>query len=530
MGYSLTTHNVPALTDSDLAQEIKRLCTQFNHILVVANKFTVGLYCCEVFEGPWTVVCVGELGTASVSAINQRNKKTKVWWSSTDTHPANADLSKLTIIEAKSALVKNWIKESDKISGREGHVSPETKKQVAYLAAFRCQFPGCGKDLGVHATTAQKGTFSYFAHIVAASEDGPRGCKIESKLLVDEPSNFLLLCDECHRLIDKVDPKKYQTPVLREIRNHSIAEVSRLLDYLKYPPVEAWAVLGNVSGQMPHISNTEANEALWQAGLRQSQAEIEYYLKNGGQHHQPHAASYWSAAFRTLEVEVQQIQAKLSGMRGSDSGRPRLAIFPFHGTSFLLLAGRILGDMPGTHLFQPHRNTIGAIKDTRWAWPEDAVPPQADKFKIRTLRDYTNNAKEATLLVSLTFNIKPERLADASVTGNQFSLPTLEIYLDSPSHEVIRHPTDLMLFSAVIDDAFRTLQDKWGVEKVHLYVGAPTTAVMTIGQKMQARNQASYICYESLPGGIGSKFQATIQISSNEVRELISNGTLSLQK
>lgn len=530
MGYSLTTHNAPALTDSDLAQEIRRLCAQFNHILVVANKFTVGLYWSEVFEGPWTVVCVGELGTASVSAINQRNKKTEVWWSSTDTHPANADLSKLTIIEAKSGLVKNWIKESDKISGREGHVSSETKKQVAYLSAFRCQFPGCGKDLGVHTTSARQGTFSYFAHIVAASEDGPRGCKIESKLLVDEPSNFLLLCDECHRLIDKVDPEKYTTAVLREIREKSIAEVSRLLDNLRYPAVETWAILGNVTGQMPQISNIDASEALWQAGLRQTNSQIEYYLKNGGQHHQPHAASYWSAAFRTLEVEVLQIQAKLNGLRSSGSERPRLAVFPFHGTSFLLLAGRVLGDMPGTHLFQPHRNTIGEIKDTRWAWPKDAIAPQLDKFKTRTLRENTNNVKEATLLVSLTFNIKPERLANVSVTGNQLNLPTLEIYVDSPSHEVIRHPKDLMLFSAVIDDAFRTLQDKWGVEKVHLYVGAPTTAVMTIGQKMQARNQASYICYESLPGGIGSMFQATIQISSNEVRELISNETLSLQK
>jgi hypothetical protein len=85
-----------------------------------------------------------------------------------------------------------------------------------YDAAWRCQFSGCGVDLREHLISSMSGNYSYYAHIVASSEDGPRVIVILKNL--DEPTNIMLLCDKCHRLIDKIEPHNYSVEILRDMR------------------------------------------------------------------------------------------------------------------------------------------------------------------------------------------------------------------------------------------------------------------------------------------------------------------------
>lgn len=519
-----------AMTDSELALEFSGLVAVGVNILFVANKFTVAMFSGPSATGPWTLKASGEFDEDCAAVVTASVRTKRVWWAATDLGlPRNTQPEKLDVVAVKKNIISSWIKGSDSATGRMGNASSEVKKEVAYLAAHRCQFSGCGKDLGQHATTGQKGVFSYFAHIVAASVDGPRGHATESALLADEVSNFLLLCDECHRLIDKTDPEKYNVELLRNMRVASIREVSRLLSNLCFPEVDRFYILGNVTGQMPHVNDRDVEEALWQSKLRASSKPPESFFQFGGQHHSPHEGSYWSAVFQTLRFDLPQFQARLNGLRNNGMLRPKLAVFPLHGTSILLLAGRLLGDMPGTYLFQPHRNKIGELTQTRWSWPQDEDAPAGHKFKVKTLKDCTPGDVEANLVVSLTFGIKISRLADTSASDGYLKLPTIEISVDDPDASTIGHPTDLVLFGRAVDEALKLLQDDWGVTKVHLYVGAPPTAVVIVGQKMQARHHASYICYEALPKGASAPFASTIEISSQEVKAVGSGLTVSLQ-
>ena len=78
----------------------------------------------------------------------------------------------------------------------------------------------------------------------------------------------MLMCDECHRLIDKVNPAKYTVEVLRKMREDYIAEVQRLLGNLQHKPAEVVAIIGNIAGQPPQFSIDDAQEALWGRKLR----------------------------------------------------------------------------------------------------------------------------------------------------------------------------------------------------------------------------------------------------------------------
>jgi len=519
---------IPSLWDGELASKFRTILAAGSNVLFVANKFKVAMFEKPSSAQAWVLVASGEFGDDCISAVTASASTKRVYWDATMlAEPQSVDLSIVTPVLVKKPLIASWAKVADQITGRLGHVSPEVKKEVAYLAANHCQFPGCGKDLGKHAVTGEKGVFSYFAHIVAASADGPRGDTVQSPLLVDEPSNFLLLCDECHRLIDKAEPEKYTVEVLREMRTQSVREIKRLLGALRYPEADVLSFLGNVTGQVPHISDRDMDEALWTAGLRRSSKNPESCFAFGGQHHAPHEASYWSAAFSALKFDLPALQAKLNGVRTGGGPRPRLAIFPFHGTSVLLLAGRLLGDMAGTHVFQPHRNKVGETWGTRWAWPDDAVVPTQEKYRVKTLKDHTGAEDEANLIVSLTFPVPTARLAPASATDGNLTLPTLEISVENFGHSTVRHPSDLTLFGAAVDEALRCLQNVWNVKTVHLYVGAPAAAALLVGQKMQARHHATFVCYESLPGN--GPFAPTIEISSQEIRAVDQNLAVSLQ-
>jgi len=515
------------LRDTELAVIVKTQLTVGQHVLVVANKFTAAIFSGSSDTGPWAIACTGELAADFFAVAKQKSTAKRIWVHMTlEPTPWTLDPSTLSKSPLIVTQLTSWMKSLD---GRHGHASSETKAKVAGLAANRCQFAGCGEDLSAHLVTGRTGNFSYFAHIIAASEDGPRGHATQSAQLADDPDNFLLLCDKCHRLIDKVDPDSYPTDMLQKMRTDSINEVQHLLDTLRYPEVERLYILGNITGQMPQVSDRDANSALWKARLHPSPKPADSVFAFGGAHHAPHDDAYWPTVFKTLQYDLPMFQSKLNGVGNSGRPRPPLAVFPLHGTSVLILAGRILGDMAGTQVFQPHRNKVGEHMETRWAWPDDGVSPASGKYQVKELKANTTHSDEAALLVSLTYAISTKRLPSPVVVNDALAMPTLEITVASPNSTIIRHPDDLVHFGAAVDDVLRTLQDTWKVRKVHLFVGAPASAALLVGQKMQARHQATFYINETLPNGPDSVFAPTIAISATAVSTIRNGQSVSLQ-
>lgn len=510
---------VPALLDNDLALELERAASGSGNVLVVANAFTVLVLEQPNAAAPWTRTASGEFGARAQGAT--RRLRGRLHWVSIDGDPLTADIATLDPKTPTAATIKDWLKKSNDVTtpGRQGDINAKQKDELGYLAGWRCQFAGCGQDLRWHEATATIGRFGYFAHIIASSADGPRGDAVESAKLATDPSNILLLCDGCHRRIDKVEPQSYPADVLRKMREENIAEVKRLLDTLRYPDVALLCVTGNIAGQPAQFSMGDAHEALRGRQLRTAELKPQRFFDPGGTQHNVHDAAYWSTSFGQLRRDLVALQGMLDGSRHGVA-RPHVAVFPQHSTSILALAGRVLGDTAGIHVFQPHRNT--PPKASRWAWPSDAVEPASDKFKLQRIRKPDAGEREAILIVDATASLAYSRLPAEFVSGGQLALPTLRISVDEPSPHCIRHPRDLELITKAIDDAVRVLQDEWRVTRVHLFVVAPASAVVVLGQKMQARHQADYVMYEAVAGGADSPFKPTIELTSEVVRELVS--------
>lgn len=516
----LAALEVAFVDDVGLASEINRLRALKLELLVIANTHTVSLHSRRDSTEHWSVACAGEFGSAALKSAKKVGLHLK--WATTAQDPVTTDPAILTAVAANAKLLDAWFKRSgEETTGRAGEVTQRIKEELTYLAGWRCQFSGCGTDLRVHAATGTRGCFSYFAHIVAASPTGPRGHPVDSPLLASEPSNFLLLCDACHRLIDKRHPAKYTVDILRKMREDSIAEVKRLLNSLTYQSVEIVAIIGNIAGQPAQFSMDDANEALWGRRLRSVEGKPTRYFNPGGHHHDVHSAVYWGSLFQQMKLDLPVLQQRLNGTNPV-ADRPRLAIFPMHGTSVLLLAGRVLGDTAGVHIFQPHRNKVGT--GSRWAWPIQAseAPPPTDKFCVEGLRAHAPGQLEAVLIVALTSAIEPTRLPANCAAEGKLLLPTLEVSAKTLDRDCIQQPEDLERFGLVVNAAIRTLQDEWRVKTVHLFVSAPASAVVVIGQKLQARHHASVVCHEALPGP-GNPYRPTIRITSTHVDVLVAD-------
>jgi hypothetical protein len=273
-------------------------------------------------------------------------------------------------------------------------------------------------------------------------------------------------------------------------------------------------LIGNVTGQPHHYSKRNVEDAMLNAGLRPSRDVPEYFCFNSYILHNPHSAAYWGCLFESLSTDIPRLKALLNGSARGHA-RPHLAVFPVHSSSVLMLGGRLIGDTAGVSVFQFHRDKVAGNQGGQWAWPSDAAEPGHDKYRLEVLKGFSGQ-NEACLLVSLTFDIANDRLTTQCAENGKLKLPTLKLTADRLGSDVIGHPKDLELFGAKLDEAIRTLQDQWKVQRIHLFVGAPASACFRVGQKMQARNQAAYVCYET-DRGSGSPFKQTIEISSTLV-------------
>lgn len=494
-------------------------------VLILANKFYAKMYLALCDDSSdWEEVGEGEIGNETREILKKFTKGKKLFFINInvqDLSKISPDFNQAQVI-SKISQFDNWLKESRNLTtGRTGEITDTTKFKVACAAAWRCQFEGCGEDLRQHLTPSMSGNYSYFAHIVASSKEGPRG-NDQSKDLTNDPNNIMLLCDKCHRLIDRIAPNEYDVETLTGMLERNVREVNRLLECLKMPDAEMMVIGGMIEGQPFRFDSRVAQEAMWLKNMKNS-GQVEYFINNTSYFSASNKESYWTNAFELLKsTDIPRLKSFLRGTGRNGKLKP-LAIFPLHGISILILSGRLIGDSSPVYLYQFHRQQVEG-KGKQWAWPDIDEPP-LDKFKINILKEASASDSEIILQVNLTAKIPLKDLPEQFFDQGELKFPAIELTIDNCDFKAISHQKDLELLSNAIDSIYRLIQDNWHIKTVHFFVIAPTTACMRLGQKMQARHHADFILYEREPrvGGVLGKFKPTIQISSTKVI-LMSNG------
>ncbi|HEX9731058.1 MAG TPA: SAVED domain-containing protein [Thermoanaerobaculia bacterium] len=265
----------------------------------------------------------------------------------------------------------------------------KTRLFLFVRAGGRCEFDGCNRYLLEHHLTKTDGIFAQMAHIWAFSDQGPRASRAATG---DKHahSNLMLLCPECHKLVDD-DPQRYTALVLREHKRAHEDRVFLVTDTKPDRHTVVFVLRAKVGGQAVSVSRAEMESAVAPRYIGRDFVECD--LTTLPDHAEKH---YWCAARQAIEEKTRDLYER----RFEGSPAQHVSVFALASIPLLVFLGTQLSNKVPTSLYQRHRDSED------WKWKEDGEPVQ---YKTETLRRGTHQGKVA-LLLSLSGRISESNL------------------------------------------------------------------------------------------------------------------------
>jgi len=364
--------------------------------------------------------------------------------------------------------------EANKI-GRGSHFTTETKRKVMQNSYGRCMFEGCGEDLGFDELTGHEGNFSYLAHNVASSENGPRGIIELSEKLSDDPKNILLLCDKHHRLIDKVATVDYPASRLSEMRRDFCSIAKNLLEGLSYQPIPAFSVLWPVHRQtISSPSSIQVAQCLSTSKYR-LHSNINVVADNEAILRETDPKLIKEIMLHSINTSAEKILMQIQ------SAKYRGALFAFGLMPHLIALGAKLGN----------KNEITPMLRFRdsgqWIWP--LAKPVGCFYTVTGIENLSANEKDIVIKLSLTNDTESMDSAYETIKKEtNAKLISITALPEMMGNGALAHPDDGYIFTQEIQKLLHVLKDKHHVERVHLLPCASNAACVFFGQAFDSHH------------------------------------------
>jgi hypothetical protein len=229
------------------------------------------------------------------------------------------------------------------------------------------------------------GNFSEIAHIVAFSKEGPRGYVCPEPKRKNDANNLMLLCPQCHKLIDD-HPDRYSISTLEKYKirhEERIRHVTGLGPDLKTTVVQ---LKTKVAGQVVTIPISQVTEAV----APRYPTDARGYIID---------LTNIEEGNEFVDVAIQEIRRKIERLydRGMDVAETRhISLFAVATIPLLIFLGSQLSNKVPVEVFQRHRDTED------WVWKASGKPVEYKFHKIRTGHDPRNVA----MLISLSGKIR----------------------------------------------------------------------------------------------------------------------------
>ena len=341
-------------------------------------------------------------------------------------------------------------------------VTTKTRCIVWAKSAGRCQFPGCN-DLLIGDLRAGNDTLNaaYIAHIVAETEGGPRGDKVRSPLLADDPENLLLLCDAHHRLIDRDELTDYPEERLLQIKHECETRIELATDVS--PDLASFVVryAATVGQNEGIVGFKKCREAMLPNYYPASHTPIDFSMS--GLDLADSEPGYFELQAQNLK---RQFDAKLRGELEKQEIN-HISVFALAPIPLLMELGRLLSDITPTEVHQLHREPAG------WRWAEAGPKLEFDT----TTPDIKNDS--VALKLELSSNISDDRVR--GVLGADVSIWSLNV--SNPHNDCMRYRDDLQAFRANARRILADIKEAYGEKTViNVFPAVPVSVAVEFGR------------------------------------------------
>jgi hypothetical protein len=354
-------------------------------------------------------------------------------------------------------------------------IPEKIKNQLLIKSGGRCQYKGCNESLYQDLITNKFFNMSYFAHIIADEPKGPRGCVKRSKLLAQDLSNLMLMCDKHHRLIDKIDVDGHPEKLLLTWKEEHEKRIE--------------VVTGIKENHHSHIVTYKAN-----VGMHSPTFDFKYltpYL----------LPEYYPAQISTIDLGLSDSpfrdkdeifwKAELNALETNFAGRietllrqnqiNHISLFAFAPMPLLIKLGTLINDIHNVEIHQPIRNP------KTWNLSSDKI---TTRYKIIEPKEL---CPTVALNISLSADIDNSRITN--IIGNQCSIFTLTI--DKPYNDFLQSKEQLNEFSKIIKVLFNQIKLKYNNKTIlHIFPAMPIATAIELGRSWMLKADMPLAIYD----------------------------------
>lgn len=342
------------------------------------------------------------------------------------------------------------------------YIPKATQISLWTLAAGRCEFAGCNRLLiGDLVAGKEDGKFGFIAHIVADSENGPRGDKVRSTLLKQDINNLMLMCPVHHKLIDVDHVADYPEATLIAMKQEHESRIEVVTDMDADRASHVLRFAANI-GQLESLVSTKAIFAAMPpdrhpAERRTIDIELNADVRDG------------EPIFWTMQSEHLRRQfARKVKERVEQREIQQLSVFALAPQPLLIELGTLLGDIMPVSVHQKYR------EPATWKWQS-----QQPAITFRT-RDYSG-AKDAPVALKLGVSATIDDSRIFSVLGESAAI--WSITAETPHNDIMRRQDDLSVYKRHLRGMFDRIKAHHGENAViNVFPAVPVSLAVETGR------------------------------------------------
>lgn len=362
---------------------------------------------------------------------------------------------------------------------RGKEISEQKKLILMGLCAGKCEFRGCNNSVVEDMLTGDKSNFSNYAHIIASSENGPRGNKILSNLLSDDENNIMVLCRNHHKDIDDF-PERYPEDLLKEMKKEHEDFIRDLMNIKKENTATGIKYSFNISDRVPKINDDDVRKCAFKQN---------YYCKGNIINLSDSKADERKDSV-IYELEKENIKRNFHQLVKPLFKKEyvkKIFLCAIAPQPLLIYLGTLFSDISNVDVQQLQREPIQE-------WYLDS---KEDKnFNINVIFPEKKNKKVA-LNISITANIDEERIR--SVTGEECDIIKIESNIHG--NDIIKNKNQLEIYKNKIREVYENIKDIYGREcEINIFPAMPISIAIETGRCWMKKIHPNLIIYDEKKG------------------------------
>ncbi|MEY1677893.1 SAVED domain-containing protein [Gordonia sp. ABKF26] len=365
---------------------------------------------------------------------------------------------------------------------RRGDIKDSVRNALWARAAGRCTI--CNRRLlGDTRTYLHSVLLAELAHNIGAtsSSGSPRSARSNYHPDTEAEENLLLLCHDCHRIIDHPEHIEFFPPdKLREIKMSFERRIEMATSDGGLTRTAALRVGANIHGSFALASPHEVAETLFRAnylGLVETRRSGDFTCRISGN---AGGKGFWPSGEQSIDDTVEQVRQAV------DSGDvAHISVFAIAPIPLLVYLGWLLDDKTPTRIYQKQRDhTVG------WSWSDDA---RVVDFAI-AVPDTDRDPSDVVLLCEVTSEITVDRLPDHLSAAPVVTLKPAQV---PPSPVLITNEQTLAKLAARWRELLAQTESRFpAARRWHLVASAPVSVAIELGRAIMREAHPAVDIYE----------------------------------